>query len=34
MTTATTVDIVAAEGTYDSTKDVLTAQRLAVLLSN
>ena len=34
MTTATTVDIVAAEGTYDSAKDVLTAQRLAVLLSN
>ena len=34
MTTATTVDIVAAEGTYDATKDVLTAQRLAVLLNN
>jgi len=33
-TTTTTVDIVAAEGTYDSTTDVLTAQRLAVLLSN
>jgi hypothetical protein len=33
-TTATTVDIVAAEGTYNSTTDVLTAQRLAVLLSN
>ena len=33
-TTATTVDIVAAEGTYNSTADVLTAQRLAVLLSN
>jgi hypothetical protein len=34
MTTAPTVDIVAAEGQYDSTTDVLTAQRLAVLLSN
>ena len=34
MTAATTVEIVAAEGTYDSTKDVLTAQRLAVLVSN
>jgi hypothetical protein len=34
MTTATTVDIVAAEGTYDSTRDVLTAQRVAVLLNN
>jgi hypothetical protein len=33
-TTAPTVDIVAAEGQYDSTTDVLTAQRLAVLLSN
>ena len=33
-TAATTVDIVAAEGAYDSTTDVLTAQRLAVLLSN
>jgi len=34
MTAAPTVDIVAAEGQYDSTTDVLTAQRLAVLLSN
>ena len=34
MMSATTVDIIAAEGTYDSTKDVLTAQRLAVLLNN
>jgi hypothetical protein len=34
MTTAPTVDIVAAEGQYDSATDVLTAQRLAVLLSN
>jgi hypothetical protein len=33
-TAAPTVDIVAAEGQYDSTTDVLTAQRLAVLLSN
>ena len=33
-TTAPTVDIVAAEGQYDSTTDVLTAQRLVVLLSN
>ncbi len=33
-TTTTTVDIVAAEGAYDSTTDVLTAQRLAVLLSD
>jgi hypothetical protein len=31
---ATTVDIIAAEGTYDSTTDVLAAQRLAVLLNN
>jgi hypothetical protein len=34
MTAAPTIDIVAAEGQYDSTTDVLTAQRLAVLLSN
>ena len=34
MTAAPTVDIVAAEGQYDSTTDVLTTQRLAVLLSN
>jgi hypothetical protein len=33
-TTAPTVDIVVAEGQYDSGTDVLTAQRLAVLLSN
>jgi hypothetical protein len=33
-TTAPTVDIVAAEGQFDSGTDVLTAQRLAVLLSN
>ena len=38
MTTTTagapTVEIIAAEGAYDSATDVLTAQRLAVLLSN
>jgi hypothetical protein len=33
-TTAPTVDIVAAEGQYDSTTDALAAQRLVVLLSN
>jgi hypothetical protein len=33
-TTAPSVDIVVAEGQYDSGTDVLTAQRLAVLLSN
>jgi hypothetical protein len=33
-TSATTVEIIAAEGAYDSTTDVLTAQRLAVLLSH
>jgi len=34
LTNATTIDIVAAEGTYNATKDVLTAQRLVVLLNN
>jgi len=34
LASATTVDIVAAEGTYNATKDVLTAQRLVVLLNN
>jgi hypothetical protein len=29
-----TVEIVAAAGQYDTTKNVFTAQRLAVLLSN
>ena len=33
-TTPPTVDIVAAEGTYNATTDVLTAQRLAVLLND
>jgi hypothetical protein len=34
MTTAPTVDVIAAAGQYDSATDALTARRLAVLLSN
>jgi hypothetical protein len=34
MTTAPTVDVIAAAGQYDSATNALTARRLAVLLSN